>query len=198
MCRLIETLKVFNKKLFNIEYHNKRMNNSRKELFGCNDEIDLSEKILIPKELNYNLYKCRIIYSKGIESIEFMPYQKKLIKKIKILENNHINYQYKFEDRTELNLMLNKSNADEIIIVKNGLITDASFANIVLSDGSIYLTPSTPLLKGTKRARLLDEGLIKEEELKKNDLRKFKYIYFINALLDIEEENKMEIDRIFE
>ncbi len=127
-----------------------------------------------------------------------MPYQKKLIKKIKILENNHINYQYKFEDRTELNLMLNKSNADEIIIVKNGLITDASFANIVLSDGSIYLTPSTPLLKGTKRARLLDEGLIKEEELKKNDLRKFKYIYFINALLDIEEENKIEIERIFE
>ncbi len=50
MCRLIETLKVFNKKLFNIEYHNKRMNNSRKELFGCNDEIDLSEKILINVE----------------------------------------------------------------------------------------------------------------------------------------------------
>ena len=180
MCRLIESIKVFDKKLFNIEYHNKRMNNSRRILFNCNDEIDLSTIIKIPENLDNRLYKCRLIYSKEIESIEFVPYVKKNINTIKIVENNFIDYTHKFENRDELNKMLLESNADEIIIIKNNFITDASFANIVFSDGIIFVTPSTPLLKGTKREKLLNEGIIREEELRKNDITKFKFFYLMN------------------
>ncbi|MEG8947587.1 aminotransferase class IV [Rosettibacter firmus] len=196
MCRLIETIKIFDKKLFNIEYHNRRMNNSRKILFGCDDEINLLDKIIIPSYLSNELYKCRVIYSKEIESIEFIPYKKKEIYKVKVVENNDIEYEHKYEDRTALTKMLIDSNADEIIIIKNRLITDGSFSNIVLSDGNSYLTPATPLLKGTKRAKLLDEGIIKEDELKEKDLKKFKYIFFINAMLDLEDNNKILLDKI--
>lgn len=196
MCRLIETIKIFDKKLFNIEYHNRRMNNSRKILFGCDDEINLLDKIIIPSYLSNELYKCRVIYSKEIESIEFIPYKKKEIYKVKVVENNDIEYEHKYEDRTALTKMLIDSNADEIIIIKNRLITDGSFSNIVLSDGNSYLTPATPLLKGTKRAKLLDEGIIKEDELKEKDLKKFKYIFFINAMLDLENNNRILLDKI--
>jgi len=196
MCRLIESIKVFDKKLFNIEYHNKRMNNSRRILFNCNDEIDLSTIIKIPENLDNRLYKCRLIYSKEIESIEFIPYVKKNINTIKIVENNFIDYTHKFENRDELNKMLLESNADEIIIIKNNFITDASFANIVFSDGIIFVTPSTPLLKGTKREKLLNEGIIREEELRKNDITKFKFFYLINSMLGIDDENKISIEKI--
>jgi len=196
MCRLIESIKVFDKKLFNIEYHNKRMNNSRRILFNCNDEIDLSTIIKIPENLDNRLYKCRLIYSKEIESIEFVPYVKKNINTIKIVENNFIDYTHKFENRDELNKMLLESNADEIIIIKNNFITDASFANIVFSDGIIFVTPSTPLLKGTKREKLLNEGIIREEELRKNDITKFKFFYLINSMLGIDDENKISIEKI--
>jgi len=196
MCRLIESIKVFDKKLFNIEYHNKRMNNSRRILFNCNDEIDLSTIIKIPENLDNRLYKCRLIYSKEIESIEFVPYVKKNINTIKIVENNFIDYTHKYENRDELNKMLLESNADEIIIIKNNFITDASFANIVFSDGIIFVTPSTPLLKGTKREKLLNEGIIREEELRKNDITKFKFFYLINSMLGIDDENKISIEKI--
>ncbi len=196
MCRLIETIKVFDKRLFNIEYHNKRMNNSRKILFGCKDEIDLSSIIKIPENLDNQLYKCRLIYSKEIESIEFIPYYKKNIDTIKIVENNFIEYTHKYENRAELNKMLLESKADEIIIIKNNFITDASFANIVFSDSVIFVTPSTPLLKGTKREKLLAEGIIREEELRRVDITKFKFIYLINSMLDINDENKIPTEKI--
>jgi len=196
MYRLIESIKVFEKKLFNIEYHNKRMNNSRRILFNCNDEIDLLTMIKIPDYLNNGLYKCRLIYSKEIESIEFIPYVKKVINKIKVVENDFINYEHKFEDRSELNKMLSESNADEIIIIKNNFVTDASYANLIFSDGVIFITPSTPLLKGTKREKLLNEGIVREEEINKSDIKKFKYVYLINSMLNLEEENKILIEKI--
>lgn len=196
MCRLIESVKVYQRKLWNIEFHNLRLNNSRRILFGCRDIIDLSDKIKLPNKLSNEIYKCRIIYSKDIHSIEFIPYKKKQIDSIKLIENNFIDYEHKYENRDELNKMLINSGADEIIIIKNDYITDASFANIILSDGEVFVTPSTPLLNGTKRMKLLQEGIIREEELKKNDLRKFKFIYLINAMRDLDETSKLLIGKI--
>lgn len=197
MYRLIESIKVYNNELCNIQYHNRRFNKTREDLFGCKDKMDLAEIINIPEGNINGLYKCRLVYSKKIESIEFIPYQKKKINLICVVEDNFIDYKYKYEDRTQINKLLNRVNADDIIIIKNNFLTDASFANIVLSDGYVYLTPSTPLLKGTKRAKLLDEGAIREEELKKEDLKKFKFLYLINAMIDLNEENKIPIERVY-
>ena len=48
---------------------------------------------------------------------------------------------------------------DEILIIKDGHITDTSISNIVfrLPDGW-WLTPFTPLLKGIMRTYLLESG----------------------------------------
>ena len=47
--------------------------------------------------------------------------------------------------------------------MKQGLLTDTSIANIALSDGTHWYTPAHPLLKGTKRAALLEEGILQEK-----------------------------------
>ncbi len=77
MSRLIESIKVYNKKLYSIEYHNVRMNNSRAELFNLKDKIDLLKVILLPNDLSNELYKCRVIYSEKIISVDFQKYKKK-------------------------------------------------------------------------------------------------------------------------
>ncbi|NJD21537.1 MAG: hypothetical protein FIA82_02540 [Melioribacter sp.] len=107
-----------------------------------------------------------------------------------------MSYSHKFEDRTKFEKHLRESKADEILIIKNGLVTDTSFSNVVFFDGTKYSTPSSPLLKGTKRAKLIAESIIKEEEIKLKDIQKFKFVYLINALLDLNVENKIPIENI--
>lgn len=196
MCRLFETIKVVNRKLCNVEYHNKRMNDARRDLFNSKNIIDLNQVVTVPPDLSDEVYKCRVIYSENIITIDFQQYTKKNVRTLKIVHDNDISYPYKYEDRTKLLHHLSITKADDILIVKKGLITDTSYSNVVFSDGKNYLTPAAPLLKGTKRVKLIDDKIICEEEIRLNDLCKFKYVYLINAMLDLNETNRISSDRI--
>ena len=77
----------------------------------------------------------------------------------------------------------------EVIFLKNGKVTDSSYANIIFFDGKQWLTPSTFLLNGTCRQRLLNEGKITESPIHYTDIRDFQQIGFINAMLDMGEFN---------
>jgi 4-amino-4-deoxychorismate lyase len=186
MCLLLETIKIENGKLCDIFYHNLRFNKSRKEFFGCSDSVSLENVLKVPPEFRSGLYKCRIIYSDTVKKIEFLPYQKKEIESLKIVVCDSIEYDYKYEDRSGINKLLElKKNCDDILIVKNKKITDASFSNIVFYDGKKWVTPSSPLLKGTKREKLLSERKIIEDEIAVTDLKHFKKAALINCMLDL-------------
>lgn len=185
---LFEVIKVKGRKLQNIDYHNSRMNLALTKVFGIKEPISLEKEIRIPENLNNQVYKCRIIYSSKIEKIEFEPYQPRTINSLKIITHNTIDYSVKFFDRTIINdLFEQRGNCDDILIVKNGFITDTSYANIVFWDGSLWITPSTPLLPGTKRQKLIDEKKIFEKEIKIKDLKSFEKARIINAMIDLED-----------
>ncbi len=197
MCLLLETIKIENGKLCNIFFHNLRFNNSRKELFGCRDFIKLENIIKVPSEFNNGLYKCRLIYSDTVKKPEFLSYHKKKIKSLKVVGCDSIEYNYKYENRECLNELLElKQNCDDILIVKNKKITDTSFSNIVFFDGKKWITPSTPLLKGTKREKLLSDGKIVQNEIKLNDLKYFQKAALINSMLDLE-DNVISIGNVY-
>lgn len=196
MYRLIETIKIKDDKIFNINYHNIRMNNTRKDLFNCNDFIDLNDFINIP-ENNNEIIKCRVIYNMSIINIEYNKYHKRIINSLKLVYDDNIIYKYKHEDRDAINNLLKlKADCDDILIIKNNRITDTSFTNIAFYDGKIWLTPIRPLLNGTKREELLDEGIIKEKDILFNDLKKFKKAILFNSLLGFEDEMFIEIKNI--
>jgi 4-amino-4-deoxychorismate lyase len=185
MCRLIETIKIFKREVFNIDYHNQRLNNSRKILFGCKDEIELINYIHIPDALNDGLYKCRIVYGKYIESFEFIYYPQKHLKTLKLVQCDQISYDHKFQDRRQIDeLYQQRGSCDDVLIIKNGRLTDTSFCNIALFDGTSWYTPDTPLLRGTKREKLLDEGRIKQKSIKGRDLKKYKKLCVFNAMIE--------------
>lgn len=196
MFRLLETIKVFQRKVWNIEYHNARMNRSRRELFHLETELDLTDFIRIPRELSNNLFKCRVTYSEVIHNIEFHPYTIRPITKLYAVYDDSLLYDHKYEDRRNIQKHLCKADDGEILIVKNGLITDTSYSNVVFSDYKNFFTPSIPLLKGTKREKLLESGRIREEEIRVTDLQKFKCVYLVNALIDLDDKIRVPIENI--
>ncbi|MCD4696463.1 MAG: aminotransferase class IV family protein [Bacteroidales bacterium] len=184
---LIETIRVQNKTFQNIEYHNARFNASRRKLFSINDELNLENEITIPENLSKKIYKCRITYSSKIEKAEFEKYTSRVVNSLKLLECNDIDYSFKYADRSKINeLFAQHGDCDDILIIKNGLVTDTSFANIVFWDGTKWITPDRPLLAGTARARLLDSNKIFKAEIKLDDLRRFKKVRIFNAMNDLE------------
>lgn len=187
MSLLVESIKVKSGVLYNIQLHNARFNKTRKDLFGINKPVDLRDFVEVPQTDNEIIYKLRILYGLEIEKIEFIPYHIRKVETLKLVHSDDIEYQYKFADRTNLDKLLElKDNCDDILIIKNGFVTDTSYSNIAFYDNSQWLVPETYLLNGTKRQFLLNNKIVKQISIKIEDLKNFSYARLINAMLDFD------------
>jgi len=174
----IETLLIKNGKIQNLKYHLKRMKKTAKYF---------KFQILNSKlQVKNGDWRVRVTYNQfGIQNIEYFPIKERSFKKFKLIDIN-FNYQFKYKKRNKF-LELNYENCDEIILIKNNLITDTAISNIAFFTGNEWLTPKYPLLKGTKRQKLLEKGFLKEANIHKGDLKYFKKIAMINAILGFKE-----------
>ncbi len=206
MYRLLETICYENGRCHNLKMHRQRMNYARKSLFGLENEIDLGKVLQqVAKEQltdsDKGIFKCRVVYDRQIRDIQFHPYLRPQIRSLQLVEDDDINYLFKYEDRNALNrLFARRGSADDILIVKNGLITDTSFCNVLFFNGRAWLTPEQPLLKGTCRATLLEREQIETAVIGADDLHYFTKVRLINALIRFEDclDISMEkVNRIF-
>jgi 4-amino-4-deoxychorismate lyase len=189
MSLLFETIKVVNKKLLNVSFHNERMNRSRNELFGSKNELNLIEFVEIPSDITKDVYRCKVIYSDTIKDVEFRKYTLRKIELLRLVTEDEIEYSYKYLDRKTIEGLVQencKNEHEDILIVKNGRITDTSYSNVALFDGNEWHTPQYPLLKGTKRAKLILDKRILEKDILVEDLRAYEKIVLINAMLEID------------
>lgn len=183
--QLLETIKYKNGKLYNMEFHQKRFALARNKWFPGSEHMLLAELIQIPEEFESGLFRCRVIYSEKIDKIEFIPHQYREVESLKLIEDNSIDYEYKYSNRKKLEILFKqRGNCDDILIVKNNCITDSFTANPIFFDGEKWWTPNSPLLKGTQRERLISEGKISVCPILTDDLLKFKKIGLINAMWD--------------
>jgi len=175
---LLETIHIVDGKALNLAYHQRRFNASRHTL-GYSSSLTL--ELDPPRE---GEYRCRIVYEKKIETIEYIPYQKKTPQSFKLV-HSEIDYPLKYADRNEIEtLFKQKGEADEIIIIKDSLVTDTSIANLCFFDGKEWVTPEQPLLKGTTRQRFLDERRIKCADINYKEIPRFSKIAVMNAMTD--------------
>jgi 4-amino-4-deoxychorismate lyase len=185
---LVESLRCENGALANIGFHNRRLNASRAALLGLTDPWDLADLVRIPPGLGPGLFKCRVVYAERILKIEFLAYCKKTVTRLRIVTGDAIDYSHKYEDRSGLDRLRALAGPDEdVVIVKNGLVTDASASNLVFDTGSELVTPAVPLLRGTRRELLLSRNIIRAAEIRPADLRSFKTVHLVNAMLDLGE-----------
>jgi len=196
---LLETIKVTDNTLQHLEYHNRRVNYSRSKIFGSKDSWDLSKLITVPELETDRIYRCRFIYSENVELIEFLPYTPRKIHRLYLVTAENLDYSFKYAKRDALEQLKKNAAAGkdtDILIVKNGMITDTSFANIAFYDGREWFTPSPPLLDGTKRAYYLQNRMITECRISPADLHKYQKARLINAMLDLEDSGDIDIKNI--
>jgi len=174
-----ETIKCEDFEIFNLDFHNKRVANT----IGLN--INLQEYIY---PLSEEFLRCKVTYNDfEILNVEYFPYKKREISSFKLIFDDEINYSKKYLNREKLdNLFSKKENCDEIIIIKNKIVTDTSIANIAIFYENMWITSKNCLLKGTTRNRLLEEKFLIEKDISVEMLRKGSTIALMNAMIDFD------------
>ena len=184
---LFETIRCEAGVIAHLSYHQKRLTASLKCL-GSKISFDLQELIHPPSE---GLYRCRFVYDTNNYDIEFHPYAPRKIASLRLAFDDTIHYPLKYTHREHLNTLFEgRDGCDDVLIVKHGILTDTSIANIALLIDNRWLTPQTPLLQGTTRARLLDEGILFPAILTPHHIQDADKIAIMNAMMGfVEIEN---------
>ena len=177
---LLETIKVQGGEASHLSYHNQRFNQTRKKLFNIHSSFDLATIIKPPSQ---ETYRCRILYSREIQKIEYLPYQPKTIQKIALISSDLV-YPFKYAERTAFNKLLAISpECDDILIVQKGFLTDTTIANIAFLQEGRWITPISPLLEGTTRQRLIDKGFLTPKAIRADEIDHFDGFALMNAMI---------------
>jgi len=199
MSLLVETIKVEDGKPLNISLHNERINRTLFDLFRKKIPVDLEEIIEVPQYALKGAYKCRVIYDEKKYDIEFTQYSIRQVRSLKLVYDDNISYSYKYTDRTNiLRLFDLRKGCDDILIIKNGMVTDCSYANVILRDlNGKWVTPSTYLLKGTRRSHMLNNRFVSEKDIRVSDLNLYTEVRLINAMMGIEDSESIPVTELF-
>lgn len=198
MYRFLETIRILDGIPQNLEFHQDRVKKTFKEFFPGSPIPLLDAAIQVPPPFLSGLSKCRIIYGSTIETVEFHPYVRPTIRSLQVVKADHVDYSFKYADRTMIeHLFQLRGKADDILMVKNGRLTDTSYANILLFDGNQWFTPDEPLLNGTCRQRLIRNGIVREATITIQDLPSFQKIMLVNAMLDFDENRTIPVENVF-
>lgn len=174
------------------------MDSSRKVLFPKSPVLKL-EKILEDIELpSRGVFKLRIEYGEQLEGSELVPYTVRPVNCIRIVDADDLRYGKKFSHRADIRRHLErKGNCDDILLVQRGHVTDTSYANVALFDGSNWYTPAWPLLRGTRREKLIENGTLKASVIRERDLHNFQTLRLVNAMLPWGTGPELAMDKVY-
>lgn len=191
MYRFIETICINDGVIENLSAHNERMNNTIRMHYGS-FFTPVSLGNFITADGCKGRIRCRVEYTSAVEKVEYFPYRIREVKSLQLVNDDSAEYSFKYADRSVLdrNFAL-RGNADDVVIVRSGMLTDTSIANIALYKEGKWYTPRYPLLKGTRRAELLSEGLIYEDVISADSLHEYEKVRLFNAMIGFGE---VEVD----
>ena len=198
MSLLVETIRIENGKLLNISFHNERMIRSLYNIYGLMKKTELEKIIEIPESACQGIHKCRVLYDDRKIEVEFLPYSFRQVRSLKIVFSDDICYPYKYINRDKINRLFDmKGECDDILIVKYGRVTDSSYSNVIFRDHEgNWVTPSSFLLPGTRRANLLQSGFVKEADISYSDISKYTELKLINAMMSIDDTEGIPVRNI--
>ena len=197
MYPLFESVCIENSQIKNAAYHEARFNKSYLQQYKTHPTYTLFDGIHLTNLDDTLKYKLRIGYKQNGTRYSISEYENSIATSLKLVSDDTISYALKKNNRKKLNaLFLQRGEADDVLIIKNGLVTDASYSNILFFDGKQIVTPTTPLLEGTCRARLLAINRIVEKSISVAELQNFESFQLINALNDFDESRWIPIENI--
>ncbi len=197
MCLFIETICYSKGQFQQIDLHNARCNRTRNHFFGPLPVIQFELILIVPFHLKEETVKCSVTYEKDILSIEYARYQIRPVQSLQLVCDDSIEYGFKYADRTKLNQLFGlRGQSDDILIVKNGFITDTSYANIVFSKAGKWYSPQNPLLYGTRINNYFRQGGVTPALLRPEDLHLFSEARIVNAMIALEDSPVIPVEKI--
>ena len=195
MYPLVESIKAENGQFFLLDYHQDRLERTFHAVYKSSCPWQLVA--ILPQAPSQGLFKVRFLYNATDFSIEVQPYVPKIIKTLKLIEIGDYTYPHKWTDRSAINTAFaQRGNCDDVLMTKNGFLTDASYANIVLFDGTNWVTPEKPLFEGVQRSYLLDHTKIKTASIATTTLSNYQSFQLINAINSFVENRFLSVGGI--
>ena len=175
----LETILVEEGKAPFLQWHQLRLDRTLRR-HGIAAVYRLDALLTLPGE---GYWRCRVVYDAQKVVVEYLPYTPQTVTTLRAINDEAIVYRDKTTAREALEaLFARRSDADDVLIVQGGLITDTTIANVACLIGGRWLTPAKPLLEGTARARLLSEGKLTEADITLDAARAAEKIAVMNAL----------------
>ncbi len=188
MYKFLESIQLNDGKFKRLLYHQARVNCVFETYFRDKTSINLEEFLSKYQSPTRGVFKCRLIYDYNVQSVEFQQYTMRNIETLQLVETDMESAFYKSENREKLNQAFSqRGNCDDVILVKEGLLTDASYCNIALYNGDKWITPRIPLIYGVNRTELLENKIINEGDIRVDDLKNYSIIRLFNAMIEFGE-----------
>jgi 4-amino-4-deoxychorismate lyase len=172
----------------NLDWHQRRVDATLRHFFPSAQPEENSfqlEDILSSCSIPATgLCRCKVLYDLNSISVEFFPYTPRVINSLQLIEMPAgYDYRYKYADRTVLeHLFSQRGDADDILLTRDGWVTDTSIANIAFRKNDRWYTPSIPLLAGTTWKRLVSSGVLIPRPIHQDDLLRFDAFRIFNAM----------------
>lgn len=197
MCLFIETICYEQGNFQQIGLHNDRFNRTRQQFFGLHTNTQLELLLSVPPHLKNETVKCSVTYGIEIVNIEYNLYKIRPVHSLQMVSCDTIDYSYKYSDRKLINSLFElRGQSDDILIIKDGLITDTSYANIIFRKDETWYSPKNPLLRGTRLENYIRERRVTPALLHPKDLILFSEARIINAMISIENSPVIPIENI--
>ncbi len=188
MSQFIDAIKILDGKAKRLAYHQQRAIAALKAFYPdvrCFNIEDFIQNYNLPRN---GLFKLRIEYTDKITTHSLIPYEKKDIKSLKTVYINTPSHTFKLANRDVFNQALShKENCDDVLLIRDGLITDTSYANIALYTNGTWFTPLNPIIFGVNRQSLIDKNLIVPKDISIDTIYNYEKIAIFNAMIEFED-----------
>ena len=177
-----ETIRIEGGVPHHLDYHQRRVDRTVAAHFPDTSPPRLADHLAIPLPDN-GIYRCRLLYDRKVREVALTPYRPRPVQTLRLLHAD-LRYDYKALERSAIDaLFAERGDADDILVVRDGLVTDTSIANIAFLQKGRWYTPQTPLLPGTTRARLLEAGRLTPRPILADELPRYEAFALLNAMI---------------
>jgi len=186
MPQFLETILCKDAKAHHLSYHQQRVDRVAQK-FNFSATLSL-EDIISPPSTSQTL-RCRVLYDATSFQVSYHEYVPKKIERLKVIElADNFDYTFKYANRDFFSDLHTKyPQYDEFILLKDGLVTDCTIANLAIYDAKEkkFISPSKPLLEGTTRQRLYGEGKLLFQDITLERVKNSSPLYLLNAMIGL-------------
>lgn len=195
MSQFIESIRLENGVVHNLNYHQERVNKTFLRIFKMPANFSLEKIISENKFPQQGLFKIRIVYDSHRQSIEFATYTRPKFHTYKLVEiEKNFTYSFKSTDRKLFDTISQETDKNTLpILIQNKNVSDSVFSNLIFEKNGKLYSPNTPLLFGTMLSQSLLQHEITMITIKEDEIKNFDYIYPINAMNPLGAIEKIKI-----